>query len=214
MLRRLLTVLVPMLITAAPVLAQDDDGIEWINFESESGLVKISIPEGWPAVMDGALEDPTGVSFANSEAVLERVFEAGDALTTGDKIVSVIGFPASLTDLMGFVITDGTTPTEIIETMSTFFFEDHPSRDAEFGESDVIELEGYPPVGIIPMSRESSASEGMMFAYLKDDYVIYGFAAAYTDEYDDAFQTLTIETILSYEITISANELLAREMDE
>ena len=57
------------------------------------------------------------------------------------------------------------------------------------------------------MQSRAENIEGIVFAYFKDGYAIAGNIAAHQGDYDEDYQDLAAEMVLSYEITVPAEEL-------
>jgi hypothetical protein len=214
-------ILIALLVSPVLAMAQGDDEIEWVEFESESGLVTISYPEGWFVGTSTNEDDPTAeisVNFANSEELLEAISTSGEdedvPADPGDKGGSIFALPAEFLGLFGVELTDETTAQELAEVMGGVFFSEEEDGIADIENIEVIETEDQPDVGVVPFTQESENLEGVILVYLKDDFIIGGFIAAYTGEFDEEYRDLAVEIALTYEITLTAEEVMGMMMGE
>jgi hypothetical protein len=222
MLKNLMIGLLLLALMVSPMLAlaQDDD-IEWIEFESESGLVKVSYPDGWFVGTGLNEDDPSAeisVNFANNEELLEAISTSGEdedvPANPGDKGGSIFALPAEFLAFFGVELTEETTAQELAEALGGVFFSEEEDGVADMESIEVIETEDQPDVGVVPFTQESENLEGVILVFLKDDFIVVGFIAAYTDEFDEEYRDLAVEVALTYEITLTAEELMGMMMGE
>ena len=217
MLKKIAICLVLAVMLAAPVLAlaQDGDEIIWVEYEDEDGIVKLSYPEGWFIGTDDT--SPGAVAFANNEDLVERLINSGDdddAAVEGDKGGFVFVLPVEFMAFFGVTITDDTEPLEIAEALSGIFFSEDDDAVAEFGEPELVELEDMEPVGVVSFTEESDNLEGVVLGIHRDGLLIIGLIAAATGEFDEEFRDLAIQTVMSYETSLTAEEIMQGVMGQ
>jgi len=200
------------LMIATPVLAQDDDEVEWVEYETVSGAVTISHPADW-LISDLNQQEEVLlivlISFANNENLLERIIDADFEMHPGDKGGFILGMPEAFMSAFGFDMDDDSlTPRTIAAGFVELFLQDDESVDWDYGEPDTIQLLDQPVIGFVPVTNAEANIEGIFYYYRHDGFVVIGIIQAYTDEYDEAFQEIAVDMVLSFESSISAEEAI------
>jgi hypothetical protein len=194
------------LLIVSPVLAQDDDDeVVWVEYESEFGLVTLSVPEGWFVEEIGSVDEPlwqASLGFSNDESLFDSD-EIG--APPGYKGGAIVAFPLEMMMAIESRIEADISPEQLVETMVELTI----AQDEyyELGETDVIQMDDHPPNGVIPFTLEIDDIEGLYFAMLRDDVLLYGAFEAYIGEFEDEYRDLAIKILLTYEVKVNGEEL-------
>jgi hypothetical protein len=196
---------------AIPALAQDDT--EWVDFESEDGLFKISYPEGWIVVEE--LLALYIMIVSNSEDLFDpsaTSLEPAD----GDTIVTFILLSEETVAMMGIQLPEADlTPEElltfalenIIDPQNGLNGETLAEEDVEVGEIDLVELGEDDEAREVPMVLiKQPDNENLNFAFYMNDILVLASAAIFNGEIAD-IQDMVLQIVDSFEFTGTAEDL-------
>jgi hypothetical protein len=203
--KRLLSLVVLLALTIAPIAAFAQDGPELTEeFTSEDGLFSMSYPEGWVVEENTADLPFPGAVLANSEETLAAFNDPDvEGPESGMQAVLLFVFPADFFGLMGMEMPEEPTIVDIANLFGTLFMtpeggevapeatEEPMAEATEMAtpEAEEIELGEDMTAGYVEVSDDVSQG-ALVVRDLGEGLYAVAYAVTAPDEFDEDFAAL------------------------